>query len=123
MNISDLELNKEETDSADRREIFTAGILIAHFRGFHGTYDITLTPPGGAPVTEQFVLDPGTGIEEVTITVVDSDGDGVPGACECIADLDGDGAVGIGDFLLEGPVSAGGGRISRSPAAPCSRRS
>jgi GH35 family endo-1,4-beta-xylanase len=70
------------------------------FRGFHGTYDITLTPAGGAPVTEQFVLSPGVGTEVVTITLAPITGNGIPGECECIADVDGDGIVGIGDFLL-----------------------
>jgi hypothetical protein len=79
------------------------------FRGFHGTYDITLTPPGGTPVTEQFVLSPGSGIEVVTITVAHGEGSGIPDDCECIADLDGDGAVDVGDFLL---VLAGWGPCS-----------
>jgi len=79
------------------------------FRGFHGTYDITLTPIGGAPVTEQFTLSPGSGLEVVTITLAHGDGNGVPGACECIADVDGDEAVGVGDFLL---VLAGWGPCS-----------
>ena len=31
------------------------------FRGFHGNYDITLTPPGGLPTLRRMTLDPGAG--------------------------------------------------------------
>ncbi len=31
------------------------------FRGFHGSYDITLTPPGGQPTLRRITLDPGAG--------------------------------------------------------------
>jgi GH35 family endo-1,4-beta-xylanase len=65
------------------------------FRGFHGTYDITLTPAGGTPVTEQVVLHPGPWVEVVTLTL-----DGIQGNCPCVADLDDDGVVGAADFLL-----------------------
>jgi hypothetical protein len=37
------------------------------FRGFHGNYDITLTPPGGQPTLRRITLDPGTGINVVTL--------------------------------------------------------
>ena len=32
-----------------------------NFRGFHGSYDITLTPPGGQPTLRRITLDPGPG--------------------------------------------------------------
>ena len=37
------------------------------FRGFHGNYDITLTPPGGQPTLRRITLDPGAGTNVVTI--------------------------------------------------------
>jgi len=36
------------------------------FRGFHGNYDITLTPPGGQPTLRRITLDPGAGTNIVT---------------------------------------------------------
>ena len=37
------------------------------FRGYHGNYDITITPPGGLPTLRRIVLDPGTNINVVTL--------------------------------------------------------
>jgi GH35 family endo-1,4-beta-xylanase len=37
------------------------------FRGVHGNYDITLTPPGGQPTLRRIILDPGTGTNFVTL--------------------------------------------------------
>jgi len=37
------------------------------FRGFHGNYDITLTPPGGQPTLRRIILDPGAGTNVVTL--------------------------------------------------------
>jgi hypothetical protein len=37
------------------------------FRGFHGNYDITLTPPGGQPTLRRITLDSGTGTNVVTL--------------------------------------------------------
>jgi hypothetical protein len=37
------------------------------FRGFHGNYDITLTPPGGQPTLRRITLDPGAGTNIVTL--------------------------------------------------------
>jgi hypothetical protein len=37
------------------------------FRGFHGSYDITLTPPGGPPTLRRITLDPGAGTNVVTL--------------------------------------------------------
>jgi len=37
------------------------------FRGFHGNYDITLTPPGGQPTLRRIALDPGAGTNVVTL--------------------------------------------------------
>ena len=37
------------------------------FRGFHGNYDITLTPPGGQPTLRRITLDPGLGTNIVTL--------------------------------------------------------
>jgi len=37
------------------------------FRGFHGNYDITLTPPGGQPTLRRVTLDPGVGTNLVTL--------------------------------------------------------
>jgi GH35 family endo-1,4-beta-xylanase len=39
------------------------------FRGFHGSYDITITSPGGLPTSRQITLDPGAGTNLVTFTV------------------------------------------------------
>jgi hypothetical protein len=39
------------------------------FRGFHGSYDITVTPPGGVPTFHQITLVPGTGTNLVSFTV------------------------------------------------------
>jgi GH35 family endo-1,4-beta-xylanase len=39
------------------------------FRGFHGRYDITITPPGGTPSVRKLTLDPGTTTNLVTVTV------------------------------------------------------
>lgn len=38
-----------------------------NFRGFHGNYDITLTPPGGQPTLRRITLDPGAGTNVVTL--------------------------------------------------------
>lgn len=37
------------------------------FRGYHGNYDITITPPGGVPTLRRIVLDPGAGTNVVTL--------------------------------------------------------
>jgi endo-1,4-beta-xylanase len=37
------------------------------FRGFHGNYDVTLTPPGGPPTLRRITLDPGAGTSLVTL--------------------------------------------------------
>jgi endo-1,4-beta-xylanase len=37
------------------------------FRGFHGSYDITLTPPGGEPTLRRITLEPGAGTNVVTV--------------------------------------------------------
>jgi GH35 family endo-1,4-beta-xylanase len=39
------------------------------FRGFHGSYDITLTPPSGVPTLRKMTLGPGAGTNVVTFTV------------------------------------------------------
>lgn len=39
------------------------------FRGYHGSYDITITPPGGTPTVRKFTLDPGATTNLVTFTV------------------------------------------------------
>lgn len=39
------------------------------FRGFHGTYDVTVTAPGAAPVTKTFVLEPGETPFAVSVAV------------------------------------------------------
>jgi GH35 family endo-1,4-beta-xylanase len=39
------------------------------FRGFHGSYDITLTPPGGKPTVSTLILEPGKSSKLVTFTV------------------------------------------------------
>ncbi|HEX5221301.1 MAG TPA: endo-1,4-beta-xylanase [Verrucomicrobiae bacterium] len=38
-----------------------------NFRGFHGNYDITLTPPGGQPTLRRITLEPGAGANIVTL--------------------------------------------------------
>ena len=38
-----------------------------NFRGFHGRYDVTLTPPGGQPTLRRFTLSPGTGTNFVSL--------------------------------------------------------
>ncbi len=38
-------------------------------RGFHGTYDVTVTVPGQAPLVEQFVLQPGAGTQVITLNL------------------------------------------------------
>jgi GH35 family endo-1,4-beta-xylanase len=44
------------------------------FRGFHGSYDITLTPPGGPPTLRRITLDPGAGTNTyaLVINLIDS---------------------------------------------------
>jgi endo-1,4-beta-xylanase len=37
------------------------------FHGFHGSYDITLSPPGGQPTLRRITLDPGAGTNVVTL--------------------------------------------------------
>ncbi len=37
------------------------------FRGFHGNYDITLTPPGGLPTLRRITLEPGASASVVTL--------------------------------------------------------
>jgi len=37
------------------------------FRGFHGSYDVTITPPGGQPTLRRFYLDPGADTNVVTL--------------------------------------------------------
>ena len=37
------------------------------FRGFHGNYEITLTPPGGQPTLRRITLEPGSGTNLVTL--------------------------------------------------------
>jgi endo-1,4-beta-xylanase len=37
------------------------------FRGFHGSYDITITPPGGQPTLRRITVDPGSGTNVVTL--------------------------------------------------------
>ena len=37
------------------------------FRGFHGSYDITITPPGGQPTLRRITVDPGTGTNIVML--------------------------------------------------------
>ena len=37
------------------------------FRGYHGSYDITITPPGGLPTLRRITLDPGAGTNVVTL--------------------------------------------------------
>ena len=39
------------------------------FRGFHGSYDITLTPPGGQPILRQITLATGSGTNLVVLNV------------------------------------------------------
>jgi endo-1,4-beta-xylanase len=39
------------------------------FRGFHGTYDLTITPPAGQPMTTTLLLPPGPDPAEFTVTV------------------------------------------------------
>ena len=52
----------------------TDGVGAWDFRGFHGTYDVTLTPPGGPPTIRKITLDPGEGttIFPLVINPVDS---------------------------------------------------
>ena len=38
-------------------------------RGFHGEYDVVLTPPGGRPTLRRFSLGPGTGPQDETFVV------------------------------------------------------
>ena len=38
-----------------------------NFRGFHGSYDVTITPPGGQPTLRRIVLDPGAGTNFVSL--------------------------------------------------------
>lgn len=46
----------------------TAGADGAYdFRGFHGSYDVTLTPPGGQPTLRRVTLEPGTGTNVATL--------------------------------------------------------
>lgn len=40
-----------------------------NFRGFHGSYDVTITPPGGTPTVRKLTLDPGATTNLVTFTV------------------------------------------------------
>jgi hypothetical protein len=44
------------------------------FRGFHGSYDIILTPPGGSPTLRRIVLDPGneTSTNRLFVNIIDS---------------------------------------------------
>jgi len=37
------------------------------FRGFHGSYDVILTPPGGVPTLRRIILAPGAGTNVVTL--------------------------------------------------------
>jgi endo-1,4-beta-xylanase len=37
------------------------------FRGFHGNYDVLITPPGGEPTLRRLVLEPGSGTNVVTL--------------------------------------------------------
>jgi endo-1,4-beta-xylanase len=37
------------------------------FRGFHGSYDVTLTPPGGQPTLRRVKVDPGAGTNQFTL--------------------------------------------------------
>jgi hypothetical protein len=37
------------------------------FRGFHGSYDVTLTPPDGAPTLRRITLEPGVGTHVVAL--------------------------------------------------------
>ena len=39
------------------------------FRGFHGNYDIVLTPPHGQPTLRRITLDPGDGIYTNTLVI------------------------------------------------------
>lgn len=39
-----------------------------NFRGYHGSYDITITPPGGLPTLRRITLDPGVGTNVVTLS-------------------------------------------------------
>lgn len=45
------------------------------FRGFHGKYDLVLTPPGGQPTLRRITLDPGDGIY-TNVLVVNPTGSG-----------------------------------------------
>src|SRR6185436_13591245 len=45
----------------------TGGAGAFDFRGFHGSYDITITPPGGLPTLRRITLDPGAGTNVVTL--------------------------------------------------------
>jgi endo-1,4-beta-xylanase len=45
----------------------TGGAGSFNFRGFHGSYDITITPPGGQPTLRRITLDPGAGTNVVTL--------------------------------------------------------
>jgi GH35 family endo-1,4-beta-xylanase len=40
-----------------------------NLRGYHGSYDITITPPGGTPTVHKLTLDPGATTNLVTYTV------------------------------------------------------
>jgi hypothetical protein len=40
-----------------------------NFRGYHGSYDITITPPGGTPTVRRLRLDPGATTNLVIFTV------------------------------------------------------
>lgn len=42
------------------------------FRGFHGSYDVTLTPPGGQPTLRRFALNPGAGTNVVVMIAHES---------------------------------------------------
>jgi GH35 family endo-1,4-beta-xylanase len=42
---------------------------VFRFRGYHGTYDVTITPPGGTPTIRTLTLDPGAATNVVTFTV------------------------------------------------------
>jgi len=43
------------------------------FRGFHGAYDITVTPSGGQPALRRIILDPGVGISTNLLIVSPTD--------------------------------------------------
>lgn len=91
-----------EWSTADSAETDAAGA--AAFRGFHGTYTVTLTPPGSAPTTAQIEIVPG-GQTSFTIQLEDI---AQPATCLEVqqqglrlpADLNGDCAVGLMDLTL-----------------------